>query len=49
MGEGPDKGYRVQSNSEGRQVEGGSETMGDKLHRQKGNSPDPRLRSPRAG
>ena len=38
-------GYRNQSNSECRDVKRGSETMGDKLHGQKGNSPDPPLRS----
>ena len=41
-------GYRSQPNSEcrfGRKPESGSETVGDKLHGQKGNSPDPLLRS----
>ena len=39
-------GYRSQSNSECRDAKRGSETVGDKLHGQKGNSPDPLLRSP---
>ena len=38
-------GYRNQSNSECRHANRRSETMGDKLHRRKGNSPDPLLRS----
>ena len=38
-------GYRNQSNSECRDAKRGSETVGDKLHGQKGNSPDPPLRS----
>ena len=38
-------GYRSQPNSECRDVKRGSETVGDKLHGQKGNSPDPLLRS----
>ena len=38
-------GYRNQSNSECRHAKRGSETVGDKLHGQKGNSPDPPLRS----
>ena len=44
-GRGALPGYQTQSNSECRFVKRGSETMGDKLHRQKGNSPDPPLRS----
>ena len=39
-------GYRSQPNSECRDAKRGSETVGDKLHGQKGNSPDPPLRSP---
>ena len=38
-------GYQTQSNSEGLDVNRGSETMGDKLPRREGNSPDPPLRS----
>ena len=37
-------GYQTQSNSEYLQVEHGSETVGDKLHCRKGNSPDQQLR-----
>ena len=37
-------GYQTQSNSEYHKVERGSETAGDKLRRQKGNSPDQQLR-----
>ena len=44
-GRGALPGYRSQPNSECRDVKCGSETVGDKLHRQKGNSPDPLLRS----
>ena len=44
-GRGAPPGYRSQSNSECRDVKGRSETVGDKLHGQKGNSPDPPLRS----
>ena len=47
-GRGALPGYRSQPNSECRDVKRGSETMGDKLHGQKGNSPDPPLRSPKA-
>ena len=36
--------YQPLSNSEYHGVERGSETVGDKLHRQKGNSPDQQLR-----
>ncbi len=36
--------YQPLSNSEYRSMECGSETAGDKLRRQKGNSPDRRLR-----
>ena len=38
-------GYRTQPNSECRPHGPGSETVGDKLHGRKGNSPDPPLRS----
>ena len=41
---GPTPGYQTQPNSEYRGVERGSEAMGDKLHGQKGNSPDQQLR-----
>ena len=44
-GRGALPGYRSQPNSECRDVKRGSETVGDKLHRQKGNSPDLPLRS----
>ena len=37
-------GYQTQSNSEYWWVERGSETVGDKLHRQKGKNPDQQLR-----
>ena len=40
--------YRSQANSEDRYVYPGSQLLGDKLQRQKGNSPDRRLRSPSA-
>ena len=36
--------YQPLSNSEYRPVERGSETVGDKLHCRKGNSPDQQLR-----
>ena len=39
-------GYRTPSNSEYQDVLRGSQTVGDKLHRQKGNSPEQQLRSP---
>ena len=39
--------YRNQPNSECRDAKRRSETVGDKLHGQKGNSPDPPLRSPK--
>jgi len=42
---GPNNGYQDQPNSECLFVKSGSETVGDKLHGQKGNSPDPPLRS----
>jgi hypothetical protein len=45
-GRGALPGYRTQSNSECRNVKDRSETVGDKLHGQKGNSPDPPVRSP---
>ena len=38
--------YRIQANSEDRDVLLGSQLLGDKLQRQKGNSPDRQLRSP---
>ena len=38
-------GYLPQSNSEYRNDYPGSQTVGDKLHGQKGNNPDRRLRS----
>ena len=41
---GPTPGYQTQLNSEYRGVERGSETAGDKLRSQKGNSPDQQLR-----
>jgi hypothetical protein len=37
--------YRTPSNSEYRDVPCGSQTVGDKLHCQKGNSPEQQLRS----
>ena len=39
-------GYLPQPNSEYRDAYLGSQSVGDKLHRQKGNNPDRRLRSP---
>ena len=36
--------YQPLSNSEYHSIERGSETVGDKLHRQKGNNPDQQLR-----
>ena len=38
-------GYRRLSNSECRSIILGSQTMGDKFHSRKGNSPDQQLRS----
>ncbi len=38
-------GYRLQSNSEYRYVDLGSQTTGDNLRGQKGNNPDRQLRS----
>ena len=38
--------YRIHANSEDRDVLLGSQLLGDKLQRQKGNSPDRQLRSP---
>jgi hypothetical protein len=38
-------GYRRQANSEDHHVYSGSQLLGDKLQRQKGNSPDRQLRS----
>ena len=37
--------YQIQPNSECRRSQCGSQTVGDKLHCRKGNSPDPPLRS----
>ena len=45
FGLGAPPGYRTQINSECRHLYLRSETVGDKLHCQKGNSPDRRLRS----
>ena len=39
-------GYRLQANFEDRNAYPGSQSAGDKLRRQKGNSPDRQLRSP---
>jgi len=44
-GLGPFTGYQTQSNSECRNLMYGSQTMGDKIRGQEGNSPDRRLRS----
>ena len=41
--------YRSLSNSECRQLILGSQTMGDKVHSQEGNSPDRQLRSQSTG
>ncbi len=38
--------YRIQANSEDHDVLLGSQLLGDKLQRRKGNSPDRQLRSP---
>jgi hypothetical protein len=43
---GPIPGYQPQPNSEYHGVKRGSESAGDKLRRQKGNSPDQQLRCP---
>src|SRR5918911_4080779 len=48
-GLGASPGYQSQPNSEWYLTKDGSETAGDKLGRRKGNSPDPLLRSPKAG
>jgi hypothetical protein len=45
MAEGPYRVTEVNQTPNADTLERGSETMGDKLHRQKGNSPDPPLRS----
>src|SRR5437763_705019 len=45
MGSGPSAGYQPQPNCECQDRLRVSETMGAKLHRQKGNSPDHELRS----
>ena len=44
LGLGALPGYRLQANSEDHYVYPGSQSAGDKLRRQKGNSPDPQLR-----
>ncbi len=46
MGSGPGAGYQPQPNCECHHSRRVSETAGAKLRRQKGNSPDHRLRSP---
>ena len=46
VGLGPFTGYQTQINSECRKMLSGSQTTGDKIRGQKGNSPDRRLRSP---
>jgi hypothetical protein len=46
LGLGALPGYRLQANSEDRQVYPGSQLAGDKLRRQEGNNPDRQLRSP---
>jgi hypothetical protein len=46
LGLGALPGYRLQANSEDHYVYSGSQSAGDKLRRQKGNSPDRQLRSP---
>ena len=45
LGLGALPGYRLQANSEDHYVYPGSQSAGDKLRRQKGNSPDRQLRS----
>ncbi len=45
IGLGGQKAYRPQLNSESQCAKYGSQTMGDKLHGRKGNSPDRQLRS----
>ena len=45
VGLGASTGYQPQPNSECRDCELGSQTVGDKVHGQKGNSPDRQLRS----
>ena len=42
---GPLTGYQTYSNSKCRYSKSGSESMGDKIHGQKGKSPDRQLRS----
>ena len=37
--------YRTQPNSEYHEIKQGSETVSDKIHRQKGNNPDQQLRA----
>ena len=44
LGLGALPGYRLQANSEDHYVYLGSQLLGDKLQRQKGNSPDRQLR-----
>ena len=46
MAEGPHRVTEVNQTPKTADVKPGSETLGDKLQRQKGNSPDPLLRSP---
>jgi hypothetical protein len=45
MAEGPHRVTEVNQTPNASTPQRGSETVGDKLHRQKGNSPDPPLRS----
>jgi len=47
MADGPDKVTDVSQTSNGRYVERGSETAGDKLRGREGNSPEHRLRPPK--
>ena len=46
FGRGGLPAYQLQANSEDHYVLLGSQLLGDKLQRQKGNSPDRQLRSP---
>ena len=45
FGRGGLPAYRIQANSEDHYVYSGSQLLGDKLQRQKGNSPDRQLRA----
>ena len=45
FGAGGEKLYQIETNSEYQLLNTTSETVGDKLHRQEGNSPDHQLRS----